>query len=516
LKFFDSVQNYLFLGKGDGMEKVLEVSINEVRGIKSLQIKLPLSKGLYAITGKNGSGKSTLMAAIANLYFRDVLNKFFYNSVKENSYIRYQKDGSSIIWKYCNQKWSMELENGGFFINGFYEGSVIYGNRFRDTNYSALYNATKVKIEDLVPADSFIKDNLSFILHGNKDQYHNLYRLERDEAYKKFKFRGSPYFIVTTEGQIISQFSLSTGESLLVSILHSLKYKIDQMTKKEGLYMIMLDEIELALHPSALVRLITTLQKFSSEYGIAIYFSTHSIELLRAIPPDNIFYLQKHLDKSVEVINPCYPAYATRSIYTHDRYDMLILTEDELTKRIVDWVLKKYYLLTSRLIHILPVGGWENVLSLQQDIIANNILGIGSRCISVLDGDVKKSFREKYINKGLHKNLNVAFLPIKSAEKFLKEKLIDNVDFKFFRAFGDTFYRSKSLEDVLEDYLRSRKNDDSTGKSLLRHLREELNSRGISDNEFYSLLTEYIVETQDMNYLHERLKDALEKDPTYV
>ena len=60
-----------------------------------------------------------------------------------------------------------------------------------------------------------------------------------------------------------------------------------------GKRLILIDEIELALHPSAIMRLVDFLQKLATEYNLAIYFSSHSIELLRKIKPSNIFHLQK-------------------------------------------------------------------------------------------------------------------------------------------------------------------------------------------------------------------------------
>jgi hypothetical protein len=60
----------------------------------------------------------------------------------------------------------------------------------------------------------------------------------------------------------------------------------------------------------------------SDQYIYAIYFSTHSIELIGGIKPDNIFFMERHADGSVEILNPCYPAYATRILYDHSGYDI--------------------------------------------------------------------------------------------------------------------------------------------------------------------------------------------------
>ena len=192
--------------------------------------------------------------------------------------------------------------DGDFDLHGFYEGSIIHGNRFRDTNYSALNNAKF---------------------------YSSLYRLKSNNSRFKNKFKGgSPYFIKDGD-ELISQFSLSTGENLLIPLLHSIHYQLVKKAREAG-FIVLLDEIELALHPQALVRLIQFLEQMSRDRGIAIYFSTHSTDLIKHIAPANIYYLQKHPNGSVEVVNPCYPCYATRNISMFDGYDLLILVEDNL------------------------------------------------------------------------------------------------------------------------------------------------------------------------------------------
>ena len=52
--------------------------------------------------------------------------------------------------------------------------------------------------------------------------------------------------------------------------------------------MLILDEVELALHPSSLKRLVAFLRDISAQYNYAVYFSTHSIELIGSIRPVGI------------------------------------------------------------------------------------------------------------------------------------------------------------------------------------------------------------------------------------
>lgn len=80
---------------------------------------------------------------------------------------------------------------------------------------------------------------------------------------------------------------MSTGENLLLSILNSLYIKNKERKNASKQCIIFLDEIELALHPSSLKRLVAFLEDMARQYDYAIYFSTHSIELISGIKPDN-------------------------------------------------------------------------------------------------------------------------------------------------------------------------------------------------------------------------------------
>jgi len=481
----------------------LKLTVENLRSIKKLELELPLSPGLYAITGKNGSGKSTSMAAIANLFYNDILKNYFDNSTEEGSAITYEYKNIKLTHKYENKKWIQEGRQ--IYMHGFYEGSLIHGNRFRDSHFKALMNASKVKKQELITTNPEIIKNLGLILHDNEDHYKNLQKLPSDRSKEIFKFRSSPYFLVNGD-KLISQLSLSTGENLLLSLLHSIFTHIQKRKDREDEYFILLDEVEMALHPSALLRLLNFLEKLASQYHLAIYFSTHATDLIRNIDPNNIFFLNKHHDNSVEVINPCFPAYATRNIYMHDGYDYLILVEDILTKKIVNWILKKENLLGSKLVHILPCGGWENVIGMHQEIMTSNFLGAGKKAFTVLDGDAETLFNKKYKDLGLHKNLNIAFLPIHSAEKYLRNKLFDSVDHKFFRHFNDVFFHKTPLDTLIQNYSKKYGATDKRGKVLLKQIEFELQNSKTSLEDIANEMVEYIVHHEKMDVLADRIK----------
>ncbi len=481
--------------------KSLALTIENLRGIKHLELELPLQAGLYAITGKNGSGKSTAMAAIANLFYGDILKSYFIGCADEKSVINYNFKNINKKIRYKDEQWQETSEK--IYIHGFYEGSLIHGNRFRDVYYTALVRATKVRKEELIDAPEYVKENLGLILHNDKNHYSNLKKMRSDSAKKLFSFRSSPYFLLDGD-KLISQLSLSTGENLLLSLLHSIFYTAAKRIPSEHEYLILLDEVELALHPIALIRLLNFLHTLSKQQNAAIYFSTHSTDLIKNISPNKIFFLNKHADRTVEVITPCYPAYATRNIYMNDGYDYVILVEDVLAKKIINGVLLKEGLLKSKLVHILPSGGWDQVLSIHKDIQNSKVLGSSTRIMSMLDGDSKSEFEKK---KGEYSNLNIDFLPIKSLEKYLKEKLIDNVDHKFFREFNDTFFHRESLENLIDSYRKGNSKDEK-GKGLLKVIANELSDlHQQSYDASLNKIADFVVVNMNIDPISDRLKN---------
>lgn len=97
---------------------------------------------------------------------------------------------------------------------------------------------------------------------------------------------------------------------------------------------IFVDEVELALHPSSILRLVNFLEGMIKNDDLTVLFSTHSSELIRRLSPNNIYYLEN--DKGyAHITSPCYPQYAIRTLYDHDGYDCTILVEDILSEIVI-------------------------------------------------------------------------------------------------------------------------------------------------------------------------------------
>lgn len=474
----------------------LKMHIHKIKCVDDLRLDLPIKRGLYAITGMNGSGKSTIAASAASVFFNIKMNEYF-GKTDDDSTISFELNGAKKKWhKILKSVESGErlfwdkTSVGHIALKGFYEGSLIFGNRFRDTSFNKVLRLERVNSNKLIKADDFIRKNLGLILQGNQEYFDKLFYLE-DSHY----FNGKIFFYEKNNRRI-SQFHMSTGENLLISILNSLLIRINDRNEKDTPCIVILDEIELALHPSSLKRLIQFLEDMSSRYNYAIYFSTHSLELISGIQPENIFYIDRHTDNRIEVINPCYPAYATRMLYDHTGYDNVIMVEDDLAKAIIDHLLHEEMLLNGKLVHVLPCGGYTNVIDLAHDVVTHNLLGrISSVCI-VLDGDVKEKAANYMAKKNISNNIPINFLPIESLEKYLHNVLYVNVDQKFFRRLNDYLFHKKSLTSILDEYKIAiqGKNDDN-GKELYAMLDSELKDQRIERSQLISLTMKYLIET---------------------
>lgn len=473
----------------------LEINIHKIKCIDNFKIELPIDKGLYAITGQNGSGKSTIAACASSVFFNLPMKQYF-SKTDDDASITFRLGNSERVWKQEKGSWKKSSSGPAMNIKGFFEGSLIFGNRFKDMTYDKISSIESIKQEKLIAANDFIRKNLGLILQGDANYYEKLWMVSNH--YDKFK--GSIFFY-EKNGKRISQFHMSTGENLLVSILNSLYIRNNDRANLAKPCVLFLDEIELALHPSSLKRLIQFLEDMATNYNYAIYFSTHSIELVGSIKPSNIFYIERHADNTIEAINPCYPAYATRILYDHSGYDKVILVEDDLAKAIVDRILRDNHLLNSKLVHVLPCGGYTNVIDLAHDVVRFNLLGRKASVSIVLDGDVKEKANNYLNKKNIINNIPLNFLPIESLEKFLKSKLFDNVDHKLFRELNDYIFHNKSLDDIISDY-KLLNAEDKDGKKLYAEIEKELTEL----REDRSTLVEFIIK-----YLFDTNSDSLAK-----
>lgn len=472
----------------------LNLTIRNIKNISQCDMELPLEKGLYAFVGENGCGKSTLMLAISLLVKPSSRKSFLPYDIKETSSVDFTVDEVADHWCVIDGELTTASQKGGRCItnnryHGFYEGSIFYGSRFYDYNLVESF-LKKPQFPSLIrPADSFVSETLSYVLHGDKNHYTELYKIKDKKTAINCGFRGIPYFF-KSDKNYISQYNMSSGESMLISLIDF----INNLTERNKYpptvpLLFLIDEAELALHPAAIDRLISLFNEKIKSSNLIVIFSTHSSEIINRISPKNIYMLDNK-DGIVTALNPCYPNYAIRNLYVPNGYDFIILVEDELAKAVVERVIRANNLCKSRLWYVIPSGDWGQTLRLQNDMQKSGLLGIGKRVISVLDGDVQENGDAKAAELQI---TLYTYLPIKSVEKYLQKKLVLEGDTDFIKLIGDKYFTQRSLPDILNDYKQNYPmSKDKNGKKLYKMICSNLLKNGISDEKFLQYLCEDI------------------------
>lgn len=476
----------------------LVMKIKNIKGINEFDFSFPLDKGIYAITGENGSGKSTLISCASTVFYSMPMYEHF--GRPKDAVIEFDIDGATRSWHYDGKKWEQENSDKKMKINGFYEGSIIFGNRFKDTKMSVINLLDSFTEKDTYPAREFVVNNLGLILHNNVNYYKELFVVKKSAAEQK-GLSHATYFYKTAKGEFVSQPRMSTGENLLLSILNSLEIlRKKRLEHNDGRpCIVFLDEIELALHSSALRRLILFLKEVADEINLSIFFSTHSLELLREIKAQNIYYLTKMFDGSIVVTNPCYPAYATRNLYGDDGYgnDMVVLVEDDLAKLIIEKIMVSKNIARSIRIKILPTGGWTNTITMAYDVTSSNLLHRGTKLAVVLDRDIKGSVPEFISNHKQYSGIKIDFLPIASLEKYLKLHLVDKVDNQLFVMLDTYLFQKRPLNEIIREYVRTNTKDDSDGKAFYGFLLNEIKSMRKDREDIVDIVVRYILENEE-------------------
>lgn len=383
--------------------ETLNVKINNIKNIVSANIEFPFDNGIYTIVGSNGCGKSTIMLCLAQLISHQ-LDRLTNSDIKEDSFVEFEIRGEKAKWVNRSGKW---INEGSYLkFNGLYEGSLFYGTRFEDsTNIEQKIASGQITEQEIVDADNYVKRQMSYILHGDLTHYTSLKRIKNKFVAQKLAIKNRPYFI-NVDGCLVSQYRMSSGECLLVSLLHFLYNSIVRRSlPADQKILVLIDELELALHPIAVLRLVDFLKDLVKEHpNLVIYLSTHSPEVIRTIPPIDLFRINNS-EGVISAETNCYPSYLIRDLYSNVSPDFLLLVEDELAQIVVNKVLSKYSLRTTKLIHCVPVGGWENVLTLHRELYSKKVLGTNTTIVSILDGDIAKNLTREQMKLPLEFNL---------------------------------------------------------------------------------------------------------------
>lgn len=380
-----------------------KVTIKNVKNIKELTFDIP-DPGVYLLTGSNGSGKTTLLACLQRIGQAQAFAYHFSSSNRSTSLdsfhdaqISYTLDSREVVYTYGGERWVPRPRSQNKLL--------------RELGYSAVFyiGATADRItprqEDFIPrgispAHEKIRATANRIFDTNKFDLLKTINLTRGS--------GNPAFVMqipsSNPPEYYSERNFSLGE---LCVLKLLRYLINC----DNSSLVLIDELELALHPKAQIELYRHLSEIAPEKNLTIIFSTHSASLLKFVNHKQILFLESNLG-IVSSQKGCYPTYALGHLsYDEERApDVIFYVEDDAAVAVIDVFIRKciaYKYSNNNMlfptVHVIPIGGFLNVIRFLGR--SDAILPPSTKSFALLDKDVKDESLKEFRRNNNHKIL---------------------------------------------------------------------------------------------------------------
>lgn len=502
----------------------VKIEINNLKSINYLEWELQKEKGVYGIIGENGTGKSSLLICISKLVNKSIFqHELIGLGHYENTKITYTINDKKMNWiknSSTNNNWRQEESDIYTMpkINGFFESSILSGTRFTKIDYYIKNELTFRKDEDLIEkANAFIIREINYILYGDEEHFFKFNELYKIKAKRKRKFNDKfsdkeyeYYALKINSDEILKEQLFSTGEYFLLQLL---KFLVN-FTKEKNIIppLIIIDEIEISLHPLAQERLIKRLNYFCSAYNIIAIFASHSLHIIDNISVKNRFYIYRNEDNQIKIENGIDIGYLTSKLYKHQYYDYIILVEDVIAKEYVELTIKDILKTGNIKYEVIPIGAANNVLEIAK-INSSKIYFGNAIILPIVDEDKKEMLAQyEYVTLG------GTFIPV---DKFIEAyiyPIYSSNDTKLrskFSAFISKYYSPHTLNSL--KYIWNKNQDEkNTYKDICYKLAETFKPESydkcnyLADNIKLKLI-QFIYEDNKNSPMHKKFENRLKK-----
>jgi hypothetical protein len=342
------------------------------------------------MTGLNGSGKSTVLAALYRIRYSYAFQQFFRTSPLANrvdlydeASITYEINGHSVTYKYGGQRWRATPRDNSTILRNFPYSAISYLEANSERIEPFADEITHNRLRD---ASDDVKDFLVMVLADNKWNNLKFINTRRGRGNEAFLIpyrpgQGHPY-------KYYSEKSFSLGELCILRLA-------TRLSKIQNDGLVLIDEIEMALHPQAQVRLLEKLRTVSQAKNTTIIFSTYSASIIKTAGRRQLIHLVNDGSNTIEVIRNPYPAQILGEIAFDDELgaDFIFFVEDKQAKMLLEQMIQEYLAVANPNINyqplckIAPVGGYVQVLEFVNG--SSQIFPSYVRRIAFLDEDVK-------------------------------------------------------------------------------------------------------------------------------
>ncbi len=492
-----------------------KVTITRLRNIDSLEFEVPTS-GVYVLTGSNGSGKTSLLMVLNR-----ICDKKAFSNLKigrsvgmdkfANTVFKYTNGVQTVSYKRSNRGW--EPTPRGVDIKSlftFTESCFITttGFRFYQPDTKTFYKQRGNVV--YTDAASEIKQGLNEVFNTNKFDNLKYVTIRNIRGRQKSLHRENILYVINEANNVYSEVHFSLGERLILNTLDFI----------QGLHnggLLLIDEIELALHPVAQVQFFSLIRRIAMQKHLTCIISTHSSSLVKIA--ERRFYLENR-NGIVTVLTDCQPAYILKDISVDDdnRPDYIFFVEDVMALRYLRAIIRKYQQTEDQhiIFKISYVGGYEQVIRLSVQFYT--IPPFTKRQIQAFpDADFQESWdllaakpdkdlgQQDLLNTIVQNQHNITILDI-TPEKDIWEWLVANpllFEQEVINIFGQQMFTITNIVNrvVTEEANRNQNNVRKHAKFCFKNLADKLmhNIPATSEDFWYEKLISCYVENKLSN-----------------
>jgi predicted ATPase len=392
-----------------------QVSIKNLKNVRSLDFKLP-PPGVWLLTGENGTGKTSVLAALQRIGNRNAFALHFRASSEserldnfQGATVTYRVQNREVTYRRRGVRWVPTPKKNADVLEDFKYPSVVFVGA----------NADRItpREEDFVPQRiRTVEPNVVAAANEifSTDRFNKLRRVNITRGVNP------AYVFVEDDGtprKYSSERNFSIGELCILNLVTAI-----ENCPAESL--ILIDELEMALHPSAQVKLYHYLVRRAEERSLTVFFSTHSVSLIKTAPRNRTFFLCWQDDEVVLVEAP-YPSMVLGGLASIEERaaDIVVYVEDVFADAAAEPLLSA--VLSEKLGakpfsypkgQTVPIGGFREVMAFLKR--HNTLLRPGIKSFALLDEDVLDDHVSKWQEQGDYEKL-AWYNGIKHQVKFL-------------------------------------------------------------------------------------------------
>lgn len=374
------------------------IKIQNLKGILSFDFEVP-GPGLHLLSGENGSGKTTLLACLRRIGYKNAFPVHFATSTQSehldnygNAKIEYSINGRSVVYGYRSERWTPRPRSGASLVQDFGFPNVIYAGAVADRITPSAQDFIPARVR---PAGAALIASLNRVFETSKFDQLKVVNLTRGAGNQAFLLRvgkGVP-------AKYHTEKNFGLGELCVLKLMLSLHDCPNNS-------LILIDELEMALHPMAQIKFVEYLKEISAQKNLTTIISTHSASLIKYFGRNYLSFLVKEGDET-KVLKNCFPTYALGQLgFGEERApDYLVYVEDRAARRISEILWQS--LVADRLgvraayaptVHFVEIGGINNVLNMIKN--GGGLVPEQTSVLALLDQDAKTETLQSAIDNG--------------------------------------------------------------------------------------------------------------------